>query len=311
MTDDPEVKRSHIRSAHSRVSPYIRRTPTLDLGKAISNTFSLTLKLDNLQPTGSFKVRGAFSTLTAASIPERGVAAASGGNFGLAIAYGASRLGHSATIFVPGYSPAEKIERIREQGADVRVIEGYYDQALAACEQWVTENDVFVAHAYDQPEVVAGQGTAGLEILDQVPDADVVLVAVGGGGLIAGVASWVRDDAGVVAVEPALCRSFNAAVEAGTRVEVVNGGIASSSLATEVIGEHAWAARRWIDDSVVVSDPEIIEAQRWLWAAARLAVEPAAAAPMAALMSGAFKPPPGSRVVALVSGANVNPGSLG
>ncbi len=310
MTTDRSVTRADIGAAADRIAPHIRRSPVLELGDPLDLGFRLSLKLDHLQPTGSFKARGAFSVLTTAEVPEGGVAAASGGNFGLAIAYAASRLGYPSTIFVPGNSPAEKIDRIRSLGADVRVVPGYYDQALAECETWASGNDVFQAHAYDQREVVSGQGTAGLEIMEQAPDVDVVVVAVGGGGLIAGVASWVAEDAEVVAVEPELCRSFNAALEAGKRVEVENSGVASSSLATEVIGEHCWAARGWINDSVLVSDDQIVEAQRWLWAHSRLVVEPAAATTVAALSSGSYKAEPGSHVVALISGANVDPSTL-
>lgn len=305
-----EVTRHDIRAAANRISAHTRRTPVLDLGDALDLGFNLSLKLDHLQPAGSFKARGAFSVLTASDIPQAGVAAASGGNFGLAIAYGARRLGYPATIFVPGNSPAEKIDKIRAQGATVHVIPGYYDQALAECEAFVEDNDVFRAHAYDQHEVVAGQGTAGMEIMDQVLECEAIVVAVGGGGLIGGVASWARGDAEVIAVEPHLCRSLNAALAAGKRVAVQNSGVASSSLATEVIGEYCWSARHWITDSVLVGDDEIVQAQRWLWSEARLAVEPAAAATVAALRAGAYKPKEGSRVVALISGANVDPATI-
>ena len=310
MIEGLEVSRKEILEASERISSHIRRTHLLDLGDALNSGFSLSLKLDHMQPTGSFKVRGALSVLTAATIPAGGVAAASGGNFGLAIAHGAAVLGHRATVFVPSNSPNEKIERIRASGADVRVVPGYYDQALAECEAWVGENDVFAAHAYDQPEVVAGQGTAGMEIMDQADRPDAVLVAVGGGGLIAGVANWVRDEAAVIAVEPETCRSFNAALEAGHQVRVENRGVASSSLATEVIGNHAWAARNWIDESVLVPDDAITMAQSWLWTEVRLAVEPAAAATIAALTTGAFRPVADSKVVALISGANVDPATV-
>ena len=310
MSKRSEVSRRDILEASERIAGHVRRTPLLDLGDPLDLGFKLSLKLDNLQPTGSFKARGAFAVLTAATVPTAGVAAASGGNFGLAIAHAAEELGHRATIFVPGNSPDEKIERIRDSGADVRVVPGYYDQALAKCEEWVADKEVFVAHAYDQPEVVAGQGTSGKEIMEQESGTDAVVVAVGGGGLIAGVASWVRDEVAVVAVEPETCRSFNAALQAGHQVRVGNSGIASSSLSTEVIGDHAWAARGWIDQSVLVSDDAISEAQSWLWSEVRLAVEPAAAATVAALATGAFQPTPGSRVVAIISGANVDPATV-
>ncbi|MCZ6737422.1 MAG: threonine/serine dehydratase [Actinobacteria bacterium] len=308
---DLEVTRSDIESASDRIAPFTRLTPVVELGDVFEAGYRLSLKLDHLQPTGSFKVRGAFSVLSSRDIPVSGVTAASGGNFGIAIAYACSKLGYSATVFVAETSPAEKIDRIGEYGADVRVIPGYYHQALAACEDWTVESGAFQAHAYDQPEVVAGQGTAGREIMRQIEDVDSVLVAVGGGGLIGGVASWLRDEVRVVATEPEGCASLHAARKAGGPTVVEVGGVAASSLGAESIGEYAWHANRWIDDSVLVTDAEIIAAQTWLWQNARLAVEPAAATTVAALMSGVYRPEPGEHVVALISGANVNPGTLG
>ena len=182
--------------------------------------YRLTLKLDSLQPTGSFKVRGAFSDLTKRTVPESGVVAASGGNFGLAVAYASGALGHAATVFVPGSSPEEKVGRIATLGADVRVVPGYYPDALAASRAWALESGAHEIHAYDQRDVVAGQGTCGMEIIEQVPDPDSILVAVGGGGLIGGIASWARDGATVVGVEPERCPSLHAAREAGGPVDV-------------------------------------------------------------------------------------------
>ncbi len=176
-------------------------------------TYDLTIKLEHLQVTGSFKPRGAFSVLTAAEIPAAGVVAASGGNFGIAVAYAASRLGHPATIFVPESSPAEKIGRIGAHGADVRIIPGFYDEAREASVEFAAASGAFTAHAYDQHEVVAGQGTLARE-LEQQCDFDVVLVAVGGGGLIGGIASWLRDRATVVAVEPERCPTLHDALNA-------------------------------------------------------------------------------------------------
>lgn len=305
-----EVSRSDITDAAERVQDHIRRTPVLELGDVFDRGYRLSLKLDHTQPTGSFKVRGAFSLLTAIDLDGRGVTAASGGNFGIATAYACSRLGHKATIFVPETSPPEKIDRIAEHGADVRVIPGYYHQALAECEEFVQESGEFMAHAYDQAEVVAGQGTAALEVSDQIDDMDAIIVAVGGGGLIAGIASWFRDDNVVVAAEPVRCPSFHAARERGGPVRVDVGGVAASSLGAESIGEHTWHASRWVDDSLLVEDEDIVQAQQWLWANAKLAIEPAAATTLATLMSGAYTPERGSHVVAMVSGGNVAPGSV-
>lgn len=301
-----EVTPREIEKAAERIESHVRRTPVLELGNAVSDEFSLTLKLEHLQVTGSFKPRGAFSLLTSGEIPDAGVVAASGGNFGIAVAYAATRLGHRATIFVPATSPAEKIDRIGVHGADVRVIPGYYDEARAASEEFAEDTGAFQAHAYDQHEVVAGQGTLARE-LERQADFDVVLAAVGGGGLIGGIASWFRDRKTVVSAEPELCASFRAALDAGHRVEIEVSGLAASSLGARSVGEHLWNARAWIDGSALVNDEEIIEAQRWLWSETRLAVEPAAATTVAALRTRAFRPDPGSRVVAILSGGNVDP----
>ncbi len=305
-----EVSRSDIEQAARRIHPHIRRTPLIELGAALDPSYRLSLKLDQTQPTGSFKVRGAFALLTARQIEEAGVTAASGGNFGIAAAYACSELGFAATIFVPDTSPREKIDRIAEFGAEVRVIPGFYDQALSVCETFARDTGAFMAHAYDQPEVVAGQGTAALEIAEQADDADTILVAVGGGGLIAGIASWCRDDMRVIATEPFKCASFNAARANGGPVSVEVGGVAASSLGAESIGEHAWYASRWVDDSVLMDDESIVAAQRWIWANVRLAVEPAAATTVAALTSGAYRPERGEHVVAMISGGNVDPGTV-
>ena len=186
---DLEVTRSDIEAAAERVSKHIRRTPLLELGDALDGGYDVALKLDLTQPTGSFKVRGAFSLLTSVE-PGTHVAAASGGNFGAAVAYASSVLGLRATIFVPDHSPEEKINRIASYGAEVRRIPGYYDEAWDECDAFVAETGAFMAHAYDQAAVVAGQGTAAKEIVEQLPEASTILVAVGGGGLIGGVASW-------------------------------------------------------------------------------------------------------------------------
>jgi threonine dehydratase len=303
------VTRDEIVAAADRIEAHVRRTPVLDLGTLISDDFVLILKLEHLQVTGSFKTRGAFAALTAVEMPEAGVVAASGGNFGIAVAHAASRVGVASTIFVPDSSPEEKIARIREHGADVQVVQGFYDDALTASRGFAAHSGAFEAHAYDQHEVVAGQGTIGMELAEQV-DFDCVVVAVGGGGLIGGVASWLQADARVIAAEPFECRSFNAAIRAGAQVEVEVGGVAASSLGARSVGDHAWAVRHWVDETVVVTDESIAHAQKWLWAETRLAVEPAAATTVAALLTGAFRPERGSRVVAVLSGGNVDPATV-
>lgn len=301
-----EITKDDIDAAAERISGLVRQTPTLDVGNALSNEWELILKLEHLQVTGSFKPRGAFSMLSSVEVPESGIIAASGGNFGAAVAHAAASLGYRATVFVPESSPREKIDRVVRIGADVRVIPGFYDEALDEAKTHAARTGALEAHAYDQPEVMAGQGTIGREIAEEC-EADHVVVAVGGGGLIGGIASWARDDMAVVAAEPVLCRSLNASLEAGRQVEVEVGGVAASSLGARSVGDHPWAARRWIDHSAVVDDPSISAAQRWLWSEFRLLVEPAAATTVAVLASGAFAPPRGSRVVAVLSGSNVTP----
>lgn len=306
-----EVTTSDISAAANRIDPYVRRTPLLPVGSVAGLDFDLVLKLDCLQVTGSFKPRGAFSVLTSADIPEEGVVAASGGNFGRAVAYAASVLGHKATIFVPETSPEEKIGPIESYGADVRRVFGYYADALEASTEFAERQGGYVAHAYDQKEVMAGQGTCGRECSDQIADIDTILVAVGGGGLIGGIASWFRDEVRVVAVEPELCPSFSEARRAGHPVEVEVSGVASSSLGAARIGDYPWYASRWVDESVLVNDRAILEAQAWLWDETRVMAEASAATPMAALLTGAYSPEARERVLVVVSGANFDPRLFG
>jgi threonine dehydratase len=301
--------RLDIEAASDRIRGHVRRTPTLDMG-AMLGARELTLKLDLLQPTGSFKVRGAFNRLLRADPRPERVVAASGGNFGLAVAHAARRLGITADIFVPATSPDTKIDRLRSEGAEVHVIDGYYAEALVASEEFVAGSDALFAHAYDQFDVVAGQGTCGLEMSQQAPDADVVLVAVGGGGLIAGIASWYRGDIRVVGVETEGTPTLHAARAAGGPVDVEVGGVAADSLGSRRLGDIAWDANRWITDALVVPDDAVRAAQRWLWDHARIVSEPGAATAMAALIDGAHRVEEEERVLVLVCGANTDPGSV-
>jgi threonine dehydratase len=268
------------------------------------------LKLDLLQPTGTFKIRGAFNLLAATKRPER-VVAASGGNFALAIAHAARELGIVADLFVPDSSPPEKIGRISAYGAKVHVIAGVYHHALAASREFAADSGGLLAHAYDLPEVVAGAGTCGMEIAAQVPTATTVLVAVGGGGLIGGISSWFRGDAKVIGVETEGTPSMHAAIAAGGPIEVEVSGLAVSSLGSNRIGDIPWnAIAQWVEGSILVSDDEVRTAQRWLWNETRLIAEPGAATTVAALLTGKYQPQPGEKVVALVCGANTDPGSV-
>ncbi|MGZ5353806.1 MAG: threonine/serine dehydratase [Actinomycetota bacterium] len=310
--DGPIVTPEDIREAADRIAGRVRRTPVLELDAgAFGATGRLSLKLELLQHTGSFKPRGAFSRMLAADVPEAGVIAASGGNFGLAVAYAARELGHRSEVFVPDSSPPIKARRIAEHGADVRVIPGFYDEALAASRERAAETGALVLHAFDQPEVVAGQGTLAAELSEQVPDADTVLVAVGGGGLIGGVAAWYQGRTRVVGVEPDRCPTMSEALRAGRPIEVDVEGYAADSLGARRCGEIAYAvASRYVEHVLLVTDDAIRDAQRRLWEEVRVVAEPGGAATLAALLSGRYRPDADERVVVLVCGANTDPGWL-
>ncbi len=299
-----QIVQDDIMVAAELIAPYVRNTPVLQLGPALSDNWSLSLKLENLQVTGAFKARGAFNLLLETSPP--GVVAASGGNFGKAVAYAAEVLGIPATIFLPETSPPEKIEAIAVYGANLELVPGFYDQALEASNAFSEANGAFLAHAFDQHEVVVGQGTIASELATQVPDASTVIVPVGGGGLIGGIADWYRGTVRLVGVESAGCASLHSARQQGEPVEVDVSGIAASALGARKIGVHTWAVNEWIDDSVLVDEESILAAQRWLWERCRLWVEPAAAVGIAAIRQGRIEPAMGEHVVAVISGANAS-----
>lgn len=294
--------------AQSELADHVRRTPTVDVEAGALASVPVTLKLEMLQVTGTFKPRGAFALLLAADVPEVGVAGASGGNFGLALAHAAGTLGHRANVFVPATSPGEKIDGLRRLGAEVTVVDGWYADALAECEDFVRRTGALRTHAYDLPGNVIGAATLGAELEDQIGVPDTLVVAVGGGGLIAGLASWFRDRCRIIAVESEGCPTLHAALDAGAPVEVEVGGLAASSLGARTIGQHCWTARHWIDDSVLVDDAAIAEAQHALWTATRLATEPGGATALAALRSGDAAPT--GRTVVIACGANVDPSTL-
>ncbi|HEY6568170.1 MAG TPA: threonine/serine dehydratase, partial [Actinomycetota bacterium] len=301
--------RDDIEAAHQRVSRHIRRTPVLDVA---TGTFGvdvpLSLKLELLQVTGSFKPRGAFNRMLTADVGEAGVVAASGGNFGLAVGHAAHTLGFHAEIFVPATSPTAKIERVRASGADVTVVDGVYDDAAAAAAARRSETGAVWMHPYDQPEVVAGQGTIGLELSQQVPGVETVVVSVGGGGLIAGIASWFVSGVRIVAVEPDTSRCLGAALEAGEPIEVPVSGIAVDSLGARRVGDIAFqVASAHVDRCLTVSEDDIRQAQRAIWGELRLLAEPGGATALAALTSGAYRPEPEERVVVVVCGSNADP----
>ena len=303
---DPGIGRGEVLAARERIDGYVRRTPVLELGRgAFGLAARVTLKLELTQYTGSFKPRGAFNKLLASEVSDAGVIAASGGNFGLAVAHAARTLGHRAEIFVPSNSPKVKAERIRTLGAEVTVVDGYYDEALAASRGRAEESRALVMHAYDQPEIVAGQGTVGAELAEQVPDADTVLVAIGGGGLIGGIGAWYEGRTRVIGVEPETSTSMSSAIAAGGPVDVTYGGYAADSLGTRRAGEIAFEiVSEHVQRVVLVSDDAIRDAQLRLWQEVRIFAEPGGATSLAALISGAFGAEPGEHVAVVVCGAN-------
>jgi threonine dehydratase len=304
--------RSEIEAAAARIALHVRRTPVIDLPPG---TFDLpgrlALKLEQLQVTGTFKPRGAFNLLLSREVPAAGVVAASGGNFGLAIAHAARCLGHAATIFVPEVTGSAKRARLDALGADVIVAGAVYDDALVASREHATRTGALLAHAFDQPEVVAGQGTCGRELQAQRPELDTVLVAVGGGGLIGGIAAWYAGDAQVISVEGERTPALSAARAAGGPVDVDVSGITADALGARRVGEIAFAvAEAYVEDALLVSDAAVREAQRALWEALRLPVEPSTATVLAALQSGAYVPAVDERVGLVICGANVDLATL-
>ena len=248
------------RAASDLLGTCVRRTPVVELEPgAFGVPGRLALKLELLQHTGSFKPRGAFNRMLTAEIDDSGVLAASGGNFGLAVAYAAHRLGHPAEIFVPSTSPPMKIERIRAYGATVHVVDGFYAEAFAACEERAFDTGAAFLHPYDQPAVVAGQGTLAQELSEQAPALDTVIVAVGGGGLIGGIAAWFASDVRVIGVEPERCPTLTAALAAGEPVDVEVGGVAADALGAGRAGMIGLAiAQRHVERVVLVSDDDVI-----------------------------------------------------
>jgi threonine dehydratase len=260
-----------------------------------------------LQHSGSFKARGAFANLLTREIPKAGVVAASGGNHGAAVAFAAMKLGVPAKIFVPSVASAEKIGRIRGYGADLVVTGERYAEALAASESWTAQSGALPVHAYDQIETLLGQGTVGMQFEEQAPDLDTLLVAVGGGGLIGGVATWYSGRVKIIAVEPEAAPTLAHALRAGRPVDSPAGGIAADSLAPKRVGELMFPiAQRHVHSVVLVPDEKIQEAQEGLWKVLRVAAEPGGAAAFAALLSHRYQPTPGERVGVLVCGGNTS-----
>jgi threonine dehydratase len=307
MAPSGSVTPQSIAQCEKLIRPHIRRTPVAevegrDFGLSIA---SLTLKLELMQHSGSFKARGAFTNLLSRDVPEAGVVAASGGNHGAAVAYAAMRLGKPAKIFVPSVSSPAKIARIRDYGADLAIEGDGYADALAASQVWAERTGALQVPAFDQDETIMGQGTLGLELEQQAPDLDTVLVAVGGGGLISGVAAWYAGRVKVVGVEPLASPTLTRAIAAGHPVDAEAGGLAADSLAPRRVGERVFPiVRNYALQTVLVSDEAIANAQAVLWRTLRVVAEPGGAAAFSALLSGAYTPQSGERVGVVLSGGN-------
>jgi threonine dehydratase len=289
------------------IRPFIRRTPVVEVDGAEFGlpAHALTLKLELLQHSGSFKVRGAFANLLTRDVPKPGVVAASGGNHGVAVAYAAMKLGKPAKIFVPSVSSPAKVARIRGYGADLTVGGDLYADALAASEAWALQTGAMPVPAFDQNETIMGQGTLGLELAEQAPDIDTVLVSVGGGGLLAGIAAWYAGRIKVIGVEPFASPTLSKALEAGHPVDAEAGGLAADSLAPRRVGERVFPiVAKYAGKPVLVSDDAIAEAQATLWRALRIVAEPGGAAAFSAILSGAYRPEAGERLAIVICGGN-------
>ena len=307
------IDRDSIEQAAARIASHVRVTPCMEMEpRAFGSAAQLTLKLELMQHTGSFKPRGAFNRILSAQVPDAGVIAASGGNHGAAVAYAARQLGHIAEITVPEPTPDIKVERLRRYGARVMLLGANYAEAYAASRERAQQSGALEVHAYDQVEVLAGQGTLAREFEQQAGTFGTVLVAVGGGGLIGGVAAWFAGRLKVIGVEPERCPTLYAARKAGEPVDVDVSGVAADSLGARRIGDLAFAiAQRYVQDVVLITDEEIRQTQRALWENLRILAEPGGAAALAGLRSGKYQPVPGERVGVIVCGGNADPSRFG
>jgi threonine dehydratase len=307
MAEMNPITRERITATEVVIRPFVRRTPLVEAEMADFGlpAGTLTFKLELLQHSGSFKARGAFANLLLRKAPPAGVVAASGGNHGVAVAYAAHRLGVPATIFIPDVASPAKQERIKGYGAQLVIAGSLYADALAASQSHIERTGTMPIHAYDQTETLLGQGTVGLELEQDAPEIDTFLVAVGGGGLIGGIAAWYGRRIRIVAVEPEAAPTLYTALKAGRPVDAPAGGIAADSLAPRKVGELMFPiARDNVADDVLVTDDAIRQAQEALWSNLRVVTEPGGAAAFAALLSRRYKPESGERVAVLLCGAN-------
>jgi threonine dehydratase len=302
---DPQA----IAAAERLIRPWIRRTPTIVVDRADLGLegIALTLKLELLQHAGSFKTRGAFANLLTRRVPPAGVVAASGGNHGAAVAFAAHKLNVPATIFVPSVASPAKTDRIRSYGARLVTAGDRYADALAASEEWVARSGALAIHAYNDTETLLGQGSVGLEFEQQAPELNSLLVAVGGGGLIGGIAAWYRGRIRVIGVEPEAAPTLTNALAAGRPVDAPAGGIAADSLAPARVGGLMFPiAQALVDRVILVNDREIQRAQQVLWDVLRVASEPGGAAALAAVLSKKYEPQPNENLGVLICGGNTD-----
>ncbi|WP_375698800.1 threonine/serine dehydratase [Pseudophaeobacter sp. TrK17] len=305
---------TEIKAAAGRIAGHIQITPVMQtLGFGLG--YPIEMKLEHMQHTGSFKARGAFNTLLSQDVPAAGLVAASGGNHGAAVGYAAHQLGHKARIYVPEMAGPAKIALIRNTGADLQVVSGAYANALEQAQAYEQDTGAGQVHAYDAPGTVAGQGTCFAEWQDQGLAADTVIIAVGGGGLIAGAMAWFQGAKKIIAVEPETSCALHAALAAGAPVDVEVSGIAANALGARRIGSICFDLAQQQRQtghltSLTVTDTAITAAQTALWRERRLLVEPAGATALAALISGAYQPAAGERVAVLLCGGNIAPDPL-
>lgn len=314
VTQQVEITREEIRAFYPDLAPHIRRTPVVFVNGSEFGLepVSLALKLELLQHTGSFKARGAITNLLKRTVPKVGIVAASGGNHGVAVAFAAHKFHVPAKIYVPTVASIAKVDRIRGYGAELVVGGQLYADALAESQKWAVQAGAMPIHAYDQRETLLGQATVGLEFEEQAPDLDALLVAVGGGGLIGGIASWYAGKIRIIGVEPAEAPTLTRALDAGRPVDAEAGGIAADSLAPKRVGELMFPiAQKYVDRVLLVNDQEIRAAQQLLWKEMRILAEPGGAAATAALLAGKYKPAHSERVGVLICGGNTDAVSFG
>jgi threonine dehydratase len=304
------MQQSDIARAYGAIRPYVRRTPVLELhGSELGlGDCTIVLKLELLQHAGAFKTRGAFANLVLRDVPAAGVVAASGGNHGVAVSYAAMRRGVPARIFVPSVCTPTKQDRIRRYGAELVVGGDLYADALAASDEWLQTSGAMSIHAFDQHETLLGTGTVALELSEQSAALDTVLVAVGGGGLIAGIAAWYAGSATrVIGVEPENAPTLTTAIAAGRPVDAPASttGLAADSLAPRRVGELPFSIiREHVSEVLLVGEDDIRRAQQTLWRDAQVVAEPGGATAFAALLAGRYVPRANERIGVIVSGAN-------